>query len=461
MVSDYRLLREYTCVGRCAPSVSLQFLYGRDRIQIRTQNEFHGIHFEFQFFPSSASPNNPIGNDDPILIPNGQLCPNEQGQGFLVCLLLPHVDGWLGWVLGQQPGRCQTGIKIAQQIAILLDCTVLPHPRSLVEIMELGLSDENQMVRTITALSLAALAETAAPYGIESFDPVLKPLWKGICPHRGKVLAAFLKAIGFIILLIVAQYSRPYKNEVMVILIREFQSSDEEMKKIVLKVLVVTTVEVANKVGVVDIYGRIVEYLKDGNEPYRRMLMETTEKMVTSDIDTCLKSFLLMELFMTKMTLPIKDLPCLTPILKKRHENVQENVINLVDRIADRGSEFVPAREWMRICFELLEMLKARKKGIRRATVNTFGCIAKAIGPQLLLQLSSTWHWVVTGLGCEDALVHLLNYVWPNAFDTSPHVINAVMEAIGGMRAALGTGVILNYCLKGLFHPARKVCDVY
>jgi splicing factor 3B subunit 1 len=32
----------------------------------------------------------------------------------------------------------------------------------------------------------------------------------------------------------------------------------------------------------------------------------------------------------------------------------------------------------MRICFELLEMLKATKKAIRRATVNTFGYIAKA-----------------------------------------------------------------------------------
>jgi hypothetical protein len=39
----------------------------------------------------------------------------------------------------------------------------------------------------------------------------------------------------------------------------------------------------------------------------------------------------------------------------------------------------------MRICFELLEMLKANKKAIRRATVNTFGYIAKAIGPQDVL----------------------------------------------------------------------------
>ena len=39
-------------------------------------------------------------------------------------------------------------------------------------------------VRTITALALAALAEAATPYGIESFDSVLKPLWKGIRTHR-------------------------------------------------------------------------------------------------------------------------------------------------------------------------------------------------------------------------------------------------------------------------------------
>ena len=63
-----------------------------------------------------------------------------------------------------------------------------------------------------------------------------------------------------------------------------------------------------------------------------------------------------------------------------RHEKVQENCIDLVGRIADRGAEFVSAREWMRICFELLDLLKAHKKAIRRAAVNTFGYIAKAIG---------------------------------------------------------------------------------
>merc|ERR1719331_3028659 len=59
---------------------------------------------------------------------------------------------------------------------------------------------------------------------------------------------------------------------------------------------------------------------------------------------------------MPRMTPPIKDLlPRLSPILKNRHEKVQENCIDLVGRIADRGPEYVSAREWMRICFELLD----------------------------------------------------------------------------------------------------------
>eukprot|EP01027_Heterolobosea_sp_BB2_P012582 GEZU01018219.1.p1 GENE.GEZU01018219.1~~GEZU01018219.1.p1 ORF type:complete len:1048 (+),score=381.61 GEZU01018219.1:225-3146(+) len=604
-----------------------------------------------------------------------------------------------------------TGIKIVQQIAILMGCAVLPHLKNLVEIIHHGLKDNESKVRTITALALAALAEAAAPYGIESFDIVIEPLWTGIHEHRGKGLAAFLKAIGYIIPLMDAEYASYYTTEVMDVLIREFSTADEEMKKIVLKVvkqcvstegvepqfvkikvlppffqqfwvrrmaldrrnyrqLVDTTVEIANKVGAAEIISRVVEDLKDESEPYRKMVVETIEKVVqnlgAADVDPRLEERLIDGLLyafqeqnvdeshvildgfgtvinalgvrakpylpqicgtikwrlnnksakvrqqaadliskiavvmktcgdeqlmghlgvvlyeylgeeypevlgsilgalkaivnvigMTKMTPPIKDLlPRLTPILKNRHEKVQENCIDLVGRIADRGSEFVAPKEWMRICFQLLELLKAHKKGIRRAAVNTFGYIAKAIGPQDVLatllnnlkvqerqnrvcttvaiaivaetcqpftvlpglmneyripelnvqngvlkslsflfeyigEMGKDYIYAVTplledalmdrdlvhrqtaastikhmalgafGLGYEDALVHLLNYVWPNIFETSPHVINAVMEAIEGLRVALGPTTILQYTLQGLFHPARKVRDVY
>ena len=63
----------------------------------------------------------------------------------------------------------------------------------------------------------------------------------------------------------------------------------------------------------------------------------------------------------------------------------------------------------------------------------------------------------VIGLGCEDAMIHLLNLLWPNLFETSPHVIDRIIEAIDAIRMAVGTGILLNHTTAGLFHPARRV----
>jgi splicing factor 3B subunit 1 len=606
-----------------------------------------------------------------------------------------------------------TGIKIVQQIAILMGCAVLPHLRIMVDTIAHGLNDDQQKVKTITALALAALAEAAHPYGFESFESVLEPLFLGARQLHGKGLAAFLKACGYIVPLMDPEETMPFITRILDVIVFQFRSPDEEMKKIVLKVLkqclaaegmdvvtirekvvpdffsnfwvrrmaldrrnysqlVETTVELAVRVGGATVVGRIVDDLKDESEPYRRMVMDAIDKVVeqlgATDIDVGLeerlvdgmlyafqeqsteenvsrvmlngfgtvinalgiraKPFLpkicgtikwrlnnksavvrmqaadlvariavvmktcgeeqlmghlgvvLYELLgeeypevlgsilgalrsivnvigMSQMTPPIKDLlPRLTPILKNRHEKVQENCIDLVGRIADRGAEHVFAREWMRICFELLEMLKANKKAIRRATVNTFGYIAKAIGPQDVLHtllnnlkvqdrqtrvcttvaiaivaetcgpftvlpavmseyqtpdinvqhgtlkaMSFLFEYIgemgkdyihgvlpllqdalidrdlvhrqtacttvrhlslgVQGLGCEDALVDLLNLVWPNIFEVSPHVINAVFEAIEGIRVSLGAHVVIQYVVQGLFHPARRVREVF
>ena len=43
--------------------------------------------------------------------------------------------------------------------------------------------------------------------------------------------------------------------------------------------LVDTTVELANKVGPSEIINRVVDDLKDENEQYRKMVMETIEKV--------------------------------------------------------------------------------------------------------------------------------------------------------------------------------------
>merc|ERR1711959_882486 len=260
---------------------------------------------------------------------------------------------------------------------------------------------------------------------------------------------------------------------------------------------------------------------------------------------------------MPKMTPPIKDLlPRLTPILKNRHEKVQENCIDLVGRIADRGAELAPPREWNRICFDLLELLKAHKKGIRRAAVNTFGYIAKAVGPHdvlstllnnlkvqernlrvcttvaiaivaetcgpftvlpalmneyrvpelniqngVLKALSFMFEYIgdmakdyiyavtplledalmdrdlvhrqtaiatikhmalgVQGLNCEDAVQDLMNYVFPNVFESSPHLIDATVQCMDSFRVTLGPTRVLQYVVQGLWHPARRVRTVY
>lgn len=603
-----------------------------------------------------------------------------------------------------------TAIRVVQQMAIMMGCAVLPHLRGLIDCIGQGLEDEQQKVKTMTALALSALAEASAPYGIESFENVLKPLWVGIRHHRGKGLAAFLKAIGFIIPLMDSDSTLYFVKEVTPTLIREFQSADDDMRRIVLRVVrqcastdgvtgtflrselapdffkhfwvrrmaldrrnfkevVETTRALAEKIGVGEVVGRLTHFLKDDSEPFRRMAMDTIQQVVgtlgTADIDErmevqlvdgmmyafqeqsvedtvmldgagtianalgmrikpylmqivstilwrlnnknastrqqaadlttklavvikqCGEDSLLSNLGvvlfeqlgeefpealasiiaaeaaianvvgMTQMNPPVKDLlPRMTPILRNRHERVQEASINLIGRIADRGAEFVSAREWMRICFELLDLLKAHKKAVRRAAINSFGYIAKAIGPQDVLQVLLTnlrvqerqsrvcstvaiaivaetcgpftclpailneyrtpelnvkhgclkalsWvfeyigemskdyvYSVVTllddaltdrdvvhrqtaasivkhlalgtaGLGKEDAMQHLLNLVWPNLFETSPHVINAVMDAVEALRVSLGPGIILYHTLQGLFHPARKVREVY
>ncbi|MBE3050374.1 hypothetical protein IMZ48_49345, partial [Candidatus Bathyarchaeota archaeon] len=58
-----------------------------------------------------------------------------------------------------------TGVKIVQQIPILMGCAVLPHLKGLVECIGPNLNDEQTKVRTVTSLAIAALAEASNPYG--------------------------------------------------------------------------------------------------------------------------------------------------------------------------------------------------------------------------------------------------------------------------------------------------------
>ena len=58
-------------------------------------------------------------------------------------------------------------------------------------------------------------------------------------------------------------------------------------------------------------------------------------------------------------------------------------------------------------------------------------------------------------------MLHLLNYVFPNIFETSPHLLQLCLDAIEAMRVSLGPTRVLQYILQGLFHPARMVRTMY
>ena len=61
--------------------------------------------------------------------------------------------------------------------------------------------------------------------------------------------------------------------------------------------LVDTTVEIANRVGASEIINRLVDDLKDENENYRKMVMESSEKIMgglgSADIDSRLEEQLI------------------------------------------------------------------------------------------------------------------------------------------------------------------------
>ncbi|EDK46389.1 hypothetical protein LELG_04570 [Lodderomyces elongisporus NRRL YB-4239] len=461
-----------------------------------------------------------------------------------------------------------TGIKIVQQLCISLGkgngSTILPFLLQIVEILTPAINDELQQVRAITALTLAQLAESVEPYGIDSFERTLDPLWYETKRQRGRVLAAYLRCIGSLIPLMVfdpryEEYTNYYVKEVMYLISKQYGSPDEDMRKTVLKVLlklplskqivpeyqqrvfipffrafwnrrtalessqvlklvIAATQHLASRFNTMLVLRNIIHFTKDDNEQLRRLAVEAVNVLISANPDALVEmnsddvritvdgvlfafqeqsieggnnssgnsgaiylhafnslakalssrlkpylgsiiSSLLYRMknkspeirqqscdlvtiiapvigssgrdedngveadnILSKLILILyeslgevypdvlgsiinalhacvnsinKDtllsmsnpsinqiLPTLTPILKNRHEKVQESSIKLIGLIATRNAETINAKEWMRICFDLLEMLKSSKKRIRIAANATFGHIANTIGPQ-------------------------------------------------------------------------------
>jgi splicing factor 3B subunit 1 len=74
--------------------------------------------------------------------------------------------------------------------------------------------------------------------------------------------------------------------------------------------------------------------------------------------------------------------------------------------------------------------------------------------------------------GFQDVTIHLLNFIYPNIVEllagTSAVVgeerkkmIVAVLSFIEAARLIVGSAAVLQYLYQGMFHPSKKVCDIY
>lgn len=449
-----------------------------------------------------------------------------------------------------------TGIRIIHHICINLGggngASILPYLPQIADIIKPGLEDELLPVRTATANTISLLADSVFPHGIEAFDTLLEPLWGGLKNHRGRGLAAFVKAVGSLVSLMAQnssyeEYTNYYLKELLQVMIREFRSPDEDMKRAILRSLlrlpisrtvlpnykgqliqpffqnfwtrkialdssqvcrlvIDTTKVMAKNIGVTVVIESLIPLAKNANESMRQMAVGAVNKIARSfpdaflelqerstdtlldavlfafqeqtqlhsvyrsavtsvcnalqsrikphitallstilfrmknkepevrlqsadlvsavapllnefgDNNTQIMNRLILFLYeslgevypevlgsiigalyaclesLNKEALSSLDnpsismlLPTMTPILKNRHEKVQENCVKLIGLIACKSAECINAKEWMRICFDLLDMLKSQRKRIRIASNATFGFIANAIGPQDVL----------------------------------------------------------------------------
>lgn len=142
---------------------------------------------------------------------------------------------------------------------------------------------------------------------------------------------------------------------------------------------------------------------------------------------------------------PFTVIPALMNEYRTPDMNVQNGVLKatsfLFEYIAEMGKDYVYA------VTPLLEDALIDRDLVHRQTA-IFACSHIAHG--------------VHGLGCEPAMIHLLNLIIPNVIDcTAPHMYRAVTNALDAMRLALGPGVMLMYFVQGLFHPARSVREIY
>ncbi|EPY27980.1 splicing factor 3B subunit 1 [Angomonas deanei] len=187
------------------------------------------------------------------------------------------------------------------------------------------LLQEDRKVRVDSARAVSAIAEACAPYGIEELEPLVSIICDECKRGLGTNARYFLQAFGSLVSLMSPHDAQRYTQDMMNVLVSQFNRPEDEFRRVMLMVvrrciasdgvtadfirdvmldsyfegfwgvqrlatnrrtaaaLVITTVEIAKKVGGDEVLSRLTPMMKHENEEYQRMVVNTVRAVVDNE----------------------------------------------------------------------------------------------------------------------------------------------------------------------------------
>ncbi|CBH18212.1 splicing factor 3B subunit 1, putative [Trypanosoma equiperdum] len=217
----------------------------------------------------------------------------------------------------------QTSARAITEMATILMHAITGELVELVPIFEKLLRDEPRVKRE-AASALAHVAEATYPYGIEELDSLVYIVREECKRGIGTTTGLFVRAFGALIPLMAPYDAQKYTSDMLPTLVNQFNTPDDEHRRVLLQVvrqcvsadgvtvdfirnvilrpffegfwtirrvaadrktagiLIDTTVGIARRIGSTEILQYLVQDMKDENEHFQRMVVETVRRVIAN-----------------------------------------------------------------------------------------------------------------------------------------------------------------------------------
>ncbi|KAF8275878.1 hypothetical protein C3747_10g632 [Trypanosoma cruzi] len=215
----------------------------------------------------------------------------------------------------------QTSARAITELASILMHAITAELVELVPIFEKLLRDEPRVKRE-AANALAHVADATCPYGIEELTPLVHIVREECKRGIGTTAGPFVRAFGSLVPLMAPYDAQKYTSDMMPTLVNQFNTPEDEHRRVLLQVvrqcvsadgvtanfirdvilkpffdgfwsvrrvaaerktagaLVETTVAISRKLGSTEILQYLVQDMKDENEHFQRMVIDTVRRVV-------------------------------------------------------------------------------------------------------------------------------------------------------------------------------------